>query len=285
MQSDDKFQDACTASGSPTPSLGHMNSDKNKTGIGTYHADHSACAWCKRLSDSTTVSEVMQAEALSSSATILHPQLPLPFLHYLCISSLSNLNWNRLCDGIFESVSQLDTPGLTWEQLYFERHAKFGDYYMIDLAIKFDPTWSRLFDDFYTPDSDHSDNDRANYKKLEQTVAGDLWWLDTLWFVDYDIHRVTGTAIKAGGWECRTAPGTFVQVWRGDAGWDFKNSLSHVVYEFKEVLPYHLGRLGVEFDDSEGRNPDCCEDWNDGLEKMNGVPRLGVLAFEPRTRD
>jgi hypothetical protein len=122
------------------------------------------------------------------------------------------------------------------------------------MAIKLDPTWCRVFD--IGADEHHSEVEKARYKRLGQIVSGDLWWVENVWFVEYNIHRIPGVERLRTRWECRTASGTFVEIKCGDPGWDFFDSVGFVVSHFEEELPYHLQQLDIEFDHTLGINTD-----------------------------
>ena len=92
--------------------------------------------------------------------------------------------------------------------------------------------------------------------------------------------------------ECRTAAGTFVEVQRGDAGWDFSASSSHRLAEslmqVDEVITFMLV-LGIKMSDDtsswvhDTRGDDF--DWDEFAARHYIGPRLRVLAWEPGTCD
>jgi hypothetical protein len=142
--------------------------------------------------------------------------------------------------------------------------------------------------------SDLSDGVRRTFRNLAQVTSGmDVSWTHNLWFVDYDIRRVAGEARLEERQECRTAAGTFVEVQRGDAGWDFGASSSHRLAEslmqVEEVITFMLV-LGIKMADFDTRSwvhdvHDDDYDWDEFLARQYVGPRLRVLAWEPGTCD
>jgi hypothetical protein len=134
----------------------------------------------------------------------------------------------------------------------------------------------------------HSAEVAAWYQRLGEISTGEAAdWAEKLWFVDYEIRRLPGVERREKRRECRTAAGTFVEVERGDAGWDFSKSGSHGTVETLEDIYELSSRMDlfcVEFNEYLTRTDNWLGGRDDGPRYYRG-PYLRVLAFEPRNCD
>jgi hypothetical protein len=252
------------------------------------------------------------------------------FLHYLCVDDFSKLDWGCVEAKVYDSVTRFERDK---EIINRMRSTEFGPRLLVtDVAVRYDRSWalfnakldelfhvvgsvsdhpldrgtiylldgksvhhSRINIEEFVPGlSDLSDGVRRTFRNLALVTSGwDVSWTENLWFVDYDIRRVAGEARSEERQECRTAAGTFVEVRRGDAGWDFGASGSHrlaeSLMEVEDIIGFMLV-LGIEMDDIEtgswvNDNMGNDDDWNAFDKRFYVGPRLGVLAWEPGTGD
>ncbi|OIW30267.1 hypothetical protein CONLIGDRAFT_644276 [Coniochaeta ligniaria NRRL 30616] len=249
------------------------------------------------------------------------------FLHYLCVDDFSKLDWGCVFGEVYESVTRFEKDEMIINRIWTE----FGpQLFVTDVAVRYDPSWALYSakqeevcaigcandmpydrgymdlsdgthihhsliktDEVFPGLSELSDGVRRTFRNLALVTSGeDVSWTHNLWFVDYDIRRVAGEARSEERQECRTATGTFVEVQRGDAGWDFGASTSHRLAEslmqVEEVITFMLV-LGMKMTDAYTCSwvhdtPDDFQSAQFEWRRYVG-PRLGVLAWEPGTCD
>lgn len=248
------------------------------------------------------------------------------FLHYLCVDDFSKLDWGCVQIEVYDSVTRFEKDEMIINRLSTD----LGPQLMVtDVAVRYDRSWAlfsakqdevsnvayasdmpsdrgyidlpsgiSIHHSLITADeilpglSNLSDGVRRTFRNLAQvTSAEDVSWTHNLWFVDYDIRRVAGEARLEERQECRTAAGTFVEVQRGDAGWDFGASSSHRLAEslmqVEEVITFMLV-LGIKMSDNDQGSwvhDTHGDDYNrqEFVGRQYVGPRLRVLGWEPGT--